>query len=635
MKTVIIHASSQNAYKYLTESAFKTGLAVKKDKTNQSFTVTSAPTPAGAKKLDQWVHRRQATNPLWLSKASPPRPLFLPKILRALDAPAFSPASARVFTCKEYASIYSFPPPPPATLPGDLVVISVVSFGGGLFGTASPPGSDGLSYISNGDVQAHWAGLDIFPNNMPHVAVKTLLSARNDPAGDLESTGENTLDVEMIGACYPSAGVLIILFISPNSFSAFANAVAQAASFMNILHPVTKSAVTVQPRVVSISWGAPETAFGSTLCKQINAVMKNITASGEVTICAASGDDGAKDGTPELCCDFPSSSPHIIACGGTSLKCPDLSRAAASTVETAWTGTGGGVSRYFSKPAYQLALSGTARHTPDIAMNADPKTGVWFTINGAMVPLGGTSIVAPAFAALIALTKPRSFLAPILYSLAATPTFYDIVHGSNNGYNAGTGYDNCSGLGSVNGSVFAAYVASNVPLKQLSVSPVSAKILSSSKIVIELSPVTKNPPEATVKALSWTSNNRKQVIPFTDSAGTTSVTLNAPSDGTFVVSATDLSEVSASLSIRLTTLSTSQVVKKFPKSLTLPPLASFVSYPYMAIASFSPRILQASLNGTGTVSVTAFRKGSVRMTAIGYNASKNQILVSNIKVTVK
>ena len=54
------------------------------------------------------------------------------------------------------------------------------------------------------------------------------------------------------------------------------------------------------------------------------------------------------------------------------------------TVETAWSSGGGALSGYFSKPTYQNSLNVVRRSVPDIAMNADPATGVAFLVNNSL-----------------------------------------------------------------------------------------------------------------------------------------------------------------------------------------------------------------------------------------------------------
>ena len=65
------------------------------------------------------------------------------------------------FKASDIAKIYQFPTPP--TTP---ITISVISFGGGLFGTLSPSG-----ILTGGDVQACWTSLGISISNQPKVII--------------------------------------------------------------------------------------------------------------------------------------------------------------------------------------------------------------------------------------------------------------------------------------------------------------------------------------------------------------------------------------------------------------------------------------------------------------------------------
>jgi hypothetical protein len=171
---------------------------------------------------------------------------------------------------------------------------------------------------------------------------------------------------------------------------------------------------------------------------------------------ASSGDNGAAPGT-----EFPASSPNVLAVGGTSLNAPGGTYAS----ETGWSGSGGGVSQYESKPAYQNGFQSSNKRTvPDVAYNADPNTGVeiYDTANGGWYQVGGTSAGAPQWAALIAIANEGRALAGkatldgptqtlyALYKMAQksyATYFHDITSGSN-GYNAHAGYDLVTGLGS-------------------------------------------------------------------------------------------------------------------------------------------------------------------------------------------
>jgi kumamolisin len=130
--------------------------------------------------------------------------------------------------------------------------------------------------------------------------------------------------------------------------------------------------------------------------------------------------------------------------------------------------TGGGVSVQFPLPSYQNAADvpdsanpgGTkGRGVPDVAGDADPNTGYTIRVDGDTTVIGGTSAVAPLWAALIArfnqaLGHPVGFAQPVLYANPAG--FNDITSGNNGAYQAGTGWDPCSGMGSPKGSALLA-----------------------------------------------------------------------------------------------------------------------------------------------------------------------------------
>jgi kumamolisin len=207
-----------------------------------------------------------------------------------------------------------------------------------------------------------------------------------------------------------------------------------------------------------------------------------------ISITVASGDNGSSDGTNTDTVDFPASSPHVLSCGGTALVAANGQRSS----ETVWNdqpnggASGGGYSKVFAVPDWQTAAvaqparkhqhkkhqdSSVAvaevseqatqaeafRGVPDVAGNASPETGYQVLVDGQQMVVGGTSAVAPLWAGLIALMnqqlgKKLGFINPLLYPLNETP-FFDITSGSNGDYNAGPGWDPCTGLGSPNGQV--------------------------------------------------------------------------------------------------------------------------------------------------------------------------------------
>jgi kumamolisin len=193
-----------------------------------------------------------------------------------------------------------------------------------------------------------------------------------------------------------------------------------------------------------------------------------------VTVCVAAGDGGSSDGVtggqPHV--DFPASSPNALACGGTSLQA-DPSTGVISS-ETVWNdgssggATGGGVSDEFALPAWQASVGvpetaggSSGRGVPDVAGNADPTTGYQVYADGQAQVVGGTSAVAPLWAALIsriaqATGQRFGLIQPALYAGITpgtdVPGFNDITSGNNGAYSAGPGWDACTGLGSPEGT---------------------------------------------------------------------------------------------------------------------------------------------------------------------------------------
>ncbi len=256
-----------------------------------------------------------------------------------------------------------------------------------------------------------------------------------------DSTGgwemEEALDVEWAHAIAPGANIVLI---EANSAST-ANLLTTAVNTTRNLSGVS---------VVSMSFGLSEYS-GETSLDYLFTTPSGHTG---VTFVASTGDSGSP-GT------YPAYSPNVVAVGGTSLY---LSGNNYSS-ETGWSDSGGGQSRYESKPSYQSSVQSSGyRQIPDIAFDADPNTGVavYDSYNGGSstpwFQVGGTSLSAPCWAGLIAIAdqlRAGQGLTPLdgatqtlpkLYSLS-TADFHDITSGSNGGFSAHSGYDEVTGLG--------------------------------------------------------------------------------------------------------------------------------------------------------------------------------------------
>jgi subtilase family serine protease len=329
---------------------------------------------------------------------------------------------------------------------------------------------------------------------------------------------EAALDIEWSGAVAPNASII---------FAYSTNALTTSLQYL-----VNQGGAVVQ--VISISFGDCEANMAGQI-PAIESTLAQASAQGQ-SVFAAAGDNGATDcdGTAQnpattsthgLAVDYPSSSVHVTGMGGTefagdsgatvangvasatrywngSSNLNDTSATAFSYIpETTWNdrtvvtppanvGTGGGVSKQFSKPAWQAndgipaSVDNGMRDVPDVALATSPnhdgyiicsqgecQTGYRRNSDQTFTVIGGTSAAVPAFAGIAALANQKlgsrqGNLNPKIYQLAATSSwaFNDITTGDNKmvctvgttdctsspiGYTAGTGYDLVTGWGSV------------------------------------------------------------------------------------------------------------------------------------------------------------------------------------------
>ncbi|HEY2209630.1 MAG TPA: S53 family peptidase [Gaiellaceae bacterium] len=288
---------------------------------------------------------------------------------------------------------------------------------------------------------------------MPKLTAVSVDGVRNRPGRSPTADGEVVLDVEVIGAISPGAEQLV--YFAPVSDRGFVDAVTTA-----LFDPRA-------PSVISISWGQAEEQWTEQGRRALDQAFHAAALLG-VTVCAASGDYGYRDGVvgEEAHVDFPASSPYVLACGGTRLEVRD-----GAIVEAVWnnhdgTATGGGVSAFTGLPSWQQNArvppsvnegGRPGRGVPDVAGNADPETGYLIGDGETEHPFGGTSAVAPLWAALVAqlnqhLGSPVGFLNPLLYESLDRSVFNDVARGGNGAYRARRGaWDACTGHGSPRG----------------------------------------------------------------------------------------------------------------------------------------------------------------------------------------
>jgi kumamolisin len=352
---------------------------------------------------------------------------------KAAGAVAVAPrAQPTSYTPPQLAALYNFP----AGGTGQGQCIGIIELGGG---------------YQAADLTAYFAQLKI---PTPQVVAVSVDGGQNSPSGPDGPDAEVDLDIEVAGALAP--GARIAVYFAPNTDRGFLDAVTTA------VHDSANN-----PTVISISWGAPEANWTVQAMLALDQAFQEAAALG-VTVCCAAGDggssDGVQDGQPHV--DFPASSPFALGCGGTRLS----SSGTTITSEVVWNdpgdgATGGGVSRQFALPSWQ-AKAGVppspkagfqGRGVPDVAADASPASGYSVLVDGLSTTLGGTSAVAPLWAALCALInqrkgKPVGYLNPVLYRLAGKGAFHEITQGNNGAYSAGPGWNPCTGLGTPNGT---------------------------------------------------------------------------------------------------------------------------------------------------------------------------------------
>lgn len=319
------------------------------------------------------------------------------------------------------------------------------------------------------DLKAFDAQFGISNNDNTGVFALTVAKMSSRIAADAGWALEIALDVEWAHAMAPGAHILLV--------EAASSGVTDLLAAVNYARNV--SGVVA----VSMSWGSSEfsseTAYDSYFLTPTNHVGGS-GFKGGVTFVSASGDDGAP-------AEWPSVSPNVVAVGGTTLT---VDSSGNYVSETGWSGSGGGVSKYESKPSYEssVTLSATKRTNPDVAYDADPSSGVAvydsYAYNGksGWFKVGGTSAAAPQWAALIAIADQGRALAgkgsldgaggtlPAIYSFSASD-FHDITSG-NNGYAALAGYDLVTGRGTpVVGRIVADFLTASSTIATPTPSP--------------------------------------------------------------------------------------------------------------------------------------------------------------------
>jgi kumamolisin len=292
-----------------------------------------------------------------------------------------------------------------------------------------------------------------------------LIGVNGSGTGPGGATVETDLDLQAAIGANPNLAQILMYIDANGSFSS------------QLVNSFNKIAQDNQATVLSVSYGLDENQQGQAAVTAENTALTQLQAQG-ITVFVSSGDQGAvgREGSG-LNAPDPGSQPLITSVGGTRLN---VTSKEIWSSETVWNdlsnghgATGGGVSKFWTIPSYQLLKgksvavanggSATMRNVPDIAAVADPYTpyseycgcyGGWFGD-------GGTSLSAPIWAGMATVINanrvnaglPRlGFFNTALYKLGKKEkNFHDITSGNNGspGYAAGKGYDNDTGFGSI------------------------------------------------------------------------------------------------------------------------------------------------------------------------------------------
>lgn len=271
--------------------------------------------------------------------------------------------------------------------------------------------------------------------NLPATTIK-IVTPQGTPCSDPTGWGvETDLDIQMVHAVAPQATIVL--------------EAAKSASFANLINAAKDAYTNQGATIVSMSFGGSE--FSGETGSTADGVFSSGNAKG-VSFTASSGDSGCG-------AQYPAASPFVTSVGGTSLT---LSSTGGYGSESAWSGSGGGLSAFESRPSYQSGFNSVnQRGIPDVAMVADPNTGVimYDSDVGGYIEVGGTSVAAPLWAGVLAITDQGRTSSMQnadneLYNVASNATkyagnYHDITTGSAGGSCAAkTGYDLVTGLGS-------------------------------------------------------------------------------------------------------------------------------------------------------------------------------------------
>ncbi|MFZ0307560.1 MAG: protease pro-enzyme activation domain-containing protein [Candidatus Sulfotelmatobacter sp.] len=489
-----------------------------------------------------------------------------------LPAPNYTSGGSYYLAPADFATIYDLAPLYQQSINGSGQSVAIVA----------------RSNINIADVRQFRTSFDL-PANDPQIIVNG-----TDPG--IFSSGEETeadLDVEWSGAVARSASIKFVVSKSTNSSD---------GSYLSAQYIVGHNLAPV----MSMSFGLCEAALGSSGNSFINSLWQQAATQG-ITVFVSAGDSGAAGcdsasasratharGVNGLC-----SSPYSVCVGGTMFNDssnPSLywspsntsgtqSSALSYIPEVVWNessagglwASGGGTSTLYAKPSWQTGTGVPAdgkRDVPDVSLSAAGHDGYLMYQNGGLYVVGGTSASSPSFAGAMTLvvqhTGARQGNAnTAFYSLASkqraggASVFHDITSGNNSvpgltGFSATTGYDQATGLGSIDASVLVSHWsdATATPAFHATASSTSISVTAGSNGSLSLNVAVSGGFNAAV-AFSVTG------LPSGISATFTPATLPAPGSGasTLKLTATSLAKAGTySVTVSATSGTTKQQI---------------------------------------------------------------------------
>jgi len=272
---------------------------------------------------------------------------------------------------------------------------------------------------------------------LPPASFQVVYASGTKPSYNMGWEFEESLDVQWAHAMAPEAKIVLVEAAS-SSFTDLMTAEDMASSLVN----------AAGGGEVSNSWGGGEFVGENTYDS-------HFLKAGVVYLASA----GDYPGT-----SWPATSPNVVSAGGTTIRRNPST--GSFIAEAAWDSAGGGVSPIEPRPSYQSVIStivGKNRGVPDLSFDSNPNTGVWIYDSnaGGWNIVGGTSVASPSLAGILNLagsfyTSTNAELTAVYGKLGVAADFNDIATGYCGpyaGYTAVTGWDPCTGVGSVKGKV--------------------------------------------------------------------------------------------------------------------------------------------------------------------------------------